>query len=197
MKCNASLAPNHPCLRCSKLQLHCVVDKSHKRVSRRRSSDSCFHGPSLLQSRPLLTVSSHSKLEELQQEVRSIKEAVGKSSVPAPASAPFQTRILPPLHTRETPLAPASATVRPLSTQGLLPAVLTPSVTTTPTPRTHVSNGRIAEPRALKSRAFSGEDISFYFDRYAAPHTHTRHAQDRSAERPGLGISSTFTITSP
>ncbi|KJR82959.1 c6 zinc finger domain containing protein [Sporothrix schenckii 1099-18] len=127
-------------MRCSKLQLQCVVDKSHKRVSRR------------------------SKLEELQQEVRSIKEAVGKSNVPSPVF----TRTLPPINSRDGLLSHTLPPMRPFDAPVMLPPVLTPSVTTTPTPKTVLSSlgGRTAEPRALKSRAFSGEDISHYFDKY-------------------------------
>lgn len=36
VKCNASLDPNRPCLRCSKSGLPCVFDRSHKRISGRR-----------------------------------------------------------------------------------------------------------------------------------------------------------------
>ncbi|KAK0621262.1 hypothetical protein B0T17DRAFT_591184 [Bombardia bombarda] len=68
VKCNASLVPNQPCQRCSKLEFMCVVDKSHKRTSRR------------------------SKLEELAAEVQTIKEAVA----PRPASIPNKTADLPP-----------------------------------------------------------------------------------------------------
>ncbi|KAL1899756.1 hypothetical protein Sste5346_002621 [Sporothrix stenoceras] len=58
--------------------------------------------------------------------------------------------------------------MRPYDAPVMLPPVLTPSVTTTPTPKTVISSlgGRTAEPRALKSRAFSGEDINYYFDKY-------------------------------
>jgi hypothetical protein len=96
--------------------------------------------------------------------VTRIKEAVGKTGPPAPSV--FQARTLPPLHSRDGPLAPAPAVVanRTFDAPVLLPPVLSPSITTTPTPKTHASGGRIAEPRALKSRAFSGEDITYYFD---------------------------------
>lgn len=39
VKCNASTVPGQPCQRCQKLKLRCVVDKSHKRVSKRRWVD--------------------------------------------------------------------------------------------------------------------------------------------------------------
>lgn len=143
VKCNANPEPNMPCMRCTKLQLPCVVDKTHKRVSRR------------------------SKLEELQQEVRNIREAVGKSATP-PA---LYNRTLPPINARDGILSSSLPPMRPYDAPVMLPPVLTPSVTTTPTPKTLVSAisptaGRVAEPRALKTRAFSGEDISFYFERY-------------------------------
>ncbi len=103
--------------------------------------------------------------------MRSIKEAVGKT---AATPSLFQTRTLPPLHSRDGPLAPTPTATRPFDmpaatrafeAPALLPPVLSPSVTTTPTPKTHTSIGRVAEPRALKSRVFSGEDITYYFDR--------------------------------
>ncbi|ORY69849.1 uncharacterized protein BCR38DRAFT_94019 [Pseudomassariella vexata] len=36
VRCNPSLQPNQPCQRCVKLGLDCVVDKTHKRISRKR-----------------------------------------------------------------------------------------------------------------------------------------------------------------
>lgn len=117
------------------------------------------------QQRENLRLTSYlSKLEELQQEVRSIKEAVGKSAVPSP----IYTRTLPPINTRDGLLSHTLPPMRPFDAPVMLPPVLTPSVTTTPTPKTVISSlgGRTAEPRALKSRAFSGEDINYYFDKY-------------------------------
>ncbi|TPX10853.1 uncharacterized protein E0L32_008242 [Thyridium curvatum] len=66
------------------------------------------------------------KLEELQREVLSIKEAVGKS---------VATNLMNP--------SPPTSTSSP-----------------------HFVNGRVPQPRALKSRVFSGEDIGLYFQRY-------------------------------
>ncbi len=111
--------------------------------------------------------SYRSKLEELQQEVRSIKEAVGKSTAPPP----IFTRTLPPINSRDGILSQTLPPMRPFDTPILLPPVLTPSVTTTPTPKTIISSigSRAAEPRALKSRAFSGDDINFYFDKCVEP----------------------------
>ncbi|KAJ9152017.1 Transcriptional regulatory protein SEF1 [Pleurostoma richardsiae] len=142
VKCNASLTPGLPCLRCTKLQLQCVVDKSHKRVSRR------------------------SKLEELVQEVQSIKEAVG-SKTPVAPQVSLPQLLVPPL--RETPsLASATSfqipSIRPLnSAPPPEPRALTPALTAQTTPS---SSGKVSEPRALKSRVFPGQDIDYYFDKY-------------------------------
>ncbi|KAK4231535.1 hypothetical protein QBC38DRAFT_465998 [Podospora fimiseda] len=171
VRCNASSATGRPCLRCSKLELHCVVDKSHKRTSRR------------------------SKLEELAAEVQNIKDAVAprplldlsselgparRASLPLPAlsSIPAQlpTHSLPTHNLPIAPLGdhyipPPSSTSfkfnrpRPYSISGETPLPpLTPART-----NDVLSAGsavQLAEPRALGSRVFSGEDIDYYFDKY-------------------------------
>ncbi|KAK4212925.1 hypothetical protein QBC37DRAFT_424042 [Rhypophila decipiens] len=161
VKCNASLTPNQPCMRCSKLELKCVVDKSHKRTSRR------------------------SKLEELAAELQTIKDAVAPGpllqgahavemtpsvhSVPGPAPVSVH---LPPLH---------QATVASASTDSYLAAppnffgrprpysISAETTMMTPSRSDGASSGqqqRPAEPRALGSRVFSGEDIDYYFEKY-------------------------------
>ncbi|KAK0623320.1 hypothetical protein B0T14DRAFT_172968 [Immersiella caudata] len=153
VKCNASLTPNQPCLRCSKLELHCVVDKSYKRTSRR------------------------SKIEELAAELQTIKEAVAPSRPPLISVPPE----LPPVRPVPVPLpvhqqipssnylpAPSNLfnRLRPYPLQSETPAT-TPGVV-------RINDGTLpsgpmalpAEPRALGSRVFSGEEINYYFDKY-------------------------------
>ncbi|CAK7565166.1 MAG: hypothetical protein SEPTF4163_003076 [Sporothrix epigloea] len=104
------------------------------------------------------------KRNTLQREIRSIKEAVGKTTLPSPNFM----RTLPPINSRDGNVLHTLPPMRQYDLPVTLPPVLTPSVTTTPTPRTMVSSmsSRTAEPRAIKSRAFSGEDINYYFDKY-------------------------------
>ncbi|PHH52936.1 putative transcription factor SEF1 [Ceratocystis fimbriata CBS 114723] len=65
VKCNASQNDNHaPCSRCTKLGIGCVVDKSHKRSTRR------------------------SKLEQLEKELNSIKDVVKTSMAAEPSFRP-------------------------------------------------------------------------------------------------------------
>ncbi|OTB06888.1 hypothetical protein M426DRAFT_318603 [Hypoxylon sp. CI-4A] len=157
VRCNPSHNPAQPCLRCAKLHLTCVVDKTHKRVSRR------------------------SKLDELVQEIQSIKQSVSgqPSSSTSPTRAysqqndaltsfkePSQPRIGVPspasmsagAEVRPVVVVPSAsgATVAPASvihTPASLPLVQTPSAEPT-------------LPRALGSQPFSGEDIDYYFQKY-------------------------------
>ncbi|CAN8096979.1 unnamed protein product [Discula destructiva] len=162
VKCNASAVPGQPCQRCAKLKLSCVVDKSHKRVSKR------------------------SKFEELVQEVQSIKQAVGPRTpsehhqqlplppLPAPqhiaqpasdtsrlySSAPFSTGATPisNIASFSAPAPPRTIPESSSSVPGLTPAQIT-------TPSSAGPRGP-SQPRALKSRVFAGQDIDYYFDKY-------------------------------
>ncbi|KAK0722809.1 hypothetical protein B0T26DRAFT_704127 [Lasiosphaeria miniovina] len=167
VKCNTGLAPNRPCQRCTKLELQCVVDRSHKRTTRR------------------------SKLEELAAELQTIKEAVApRASLLVPTDGP-------PAHPHQLPAAVSSVPAvqvvpahnldglaAPLTTSSFLPSP--PSLFGNSRSYTAVSDQpapaparlddaipdadglsrRRAEPRALGSRVFSGEDIEYYFDKY-------------------------------
>lgn len=99
-----------------------------------------------------------SKLEELQREVLSIKEAVGKSVATNLSSSGINH----------------SSQALSLGNRGALTDLqarpLSRSITVNPSPPTstsspHFVNGRVPQPRALKSRVFSGEDIGLYFQR--------------------------------
>jgi len=120
---------------------------------------------------------STSKLEELAAEVQTIKDAVAR---PLPDGIPVE---LAPVRSGPVQVSvqlPSPHQVTPASTDSFLPvppnffsrprpysisaeaAVLTPS-------RSDAASGQQpqpAEPRALGSRVFSGEDIDYYFEKY-------------------------------
>lgn len=146
-------------MRCSKLELKCVVDKNHKRTSRR------------------------SKLEELAAEVQTIKDAVA----PRPLlQVPHVADLTPPVRSGPVPVPvsvqlPSPLQVPPASTDSYLPApsnfftrprpysISAESAVLTPSRSDAASSGqqpRTAEPRALGSRVFSGEDIDYYFEKW-------------------------------
>lgn len=162
VKCNASAAPGQPCQRCAKLKLSCVVDKSHKRVSKR------------------------SKFEDLVQEVQSIKQAVVAPRAPSAAQGQFplppfapaqhlspaaeQARLFPaaPFSSNATPISSiasfsAPAPPRAMPESPSVPGLTTSGPITTPS---STATGRPSQPRALKSRVFAAQDIDFYFDKY-------------------------------
>lgn len=162
VKCNATL-PGQPCVRCGKLNLSCVVDKSHKRVSKR------------------------SKFEELVQEVQSIKQAVGPRASLDHGQHPHQLQQLPlpPIPPHISPAAdPARLYPTTPFTAGAAPASSIASFTAPPLQRTiqepssapglkpeHMPTPASAPraptlPRDLKSRVFAGQDIDFYFEEY-------------------------------
>ncbi|KAI1640199.1 hypothetical protein F4809DRAFT_520615 [Biscogniauxia mediterranea] len=141
VRCNPSSSKSQPCQRCTKMHLTCVVDKTHKRVSRK------------------------SKLDELVQEIQSIKQTVGGSArLPGYSQQPQQHgEVRPglpsPAGTSGTaiPAAVESSTVAPS------PGLQTPAATTT-LPQDPAVEPSL--PRALGSRPFSGEDIDYYFQKY-------------------------------
>ncbi|KAH8125096.1 hypothetical protein FP744_10002711 [Trichoderma asperellum] len=135
VRCKSSTIPGQPCQRCAKLQISCVVDKSHKRVTKR------------------------SKLEQLEQELRSIQQVVNNKkandeSVWSPPSplAPFSASSV------KAPLAAAPKSVRtPLSIQ-LVPSPQPPEKRQKKTGPT--------ETRVLNSIIIPGQDIDYYFSKY-------------------------------
>lgn len=146
--------PGQPCQRCTKLKLSCVVDKSHKRVSKR------------------------SKFEELVQEVQNIKQAVAPQAqlplppIPPPtiSSAADGARLYPttPFSAGPDPISSiasfsAPAPPRAVADASSLPSLASGGQMTTPS---STGTGRPSQPRALKSRVFAGQDIDFYFDKY-------------------------------
>ncbi|KAI0115296.1 hypothetical protein F4814DRAFT_418912 [Daldinia grandis] len=156
VRCNPSHNPAQPCQRCAKLHLTCVVDKTHKRVSRK------------------------SKLDELVQEIQSIKQSVSGQST----SLPSQTTEFSPQNEVLTPfkesVPPRLGVPSPISisadVEGRAPAIVaTISTTVVPSSVIHTPasipliQGPAAEPvlpRALGSQPFSGEDVEYYFQKY-------------------------------
>lgn len=139
VRCNPSSDPAQPCQRCSKLNLQCVVDKTHKRVSRK------------------------SKLDELVQEIQSIKQSVGDRPVTQQATglpSPFKDHVMPRIGIPSPELSR-------LSVSHSSNHATTVSTGQTPAP-TFVMETNI-EPstsRALGNMPFSGPDIDYYFQKY-------------------------------
>ncbi|KAI0902189.1 hypothetical protein F4806DRAFT_446033 [Annulohypoxylon nitens] len=155
VRCNPSSNPAQPCQRCAKLRLSCVVDRTHKRVSRK------------------------SKLEELVQEIQSIKQSVN-GQVTAPPSqavtyaqqneriAPFKDSAPPRLGV-PSPVSISTGEVRAPTSINSSNATIAPSsvIHTPETPMlSQVPPPEPALPRALGSQPFSGEDIDYYFEKY-------------------------------
>ncbi|KAI2630879.1 hypothetical protein GGR54DRAFT_174847 [Hypoxylon sp. NC1633] len=159
VRCNPSLNTTQPCQRCAKLHLTCVVDRTHKRVSRKRN-DMC------------------SKLDELVQEIRSIKQSVGGQPVSLPSQAAGYSQqneapdaLKSPVQSRLGVPSPISIStgpeVVPTSVASIPTTIAPSSVTHTPA---SIQLGQITAeptlPRALGSQPFTGDDIDYYFQKY-------------------------------
>ncbi|KAI1429272.1 hypothetical protein F5Y12DRAFT_475572 [Xylaria sp. FL1777] len=145
VRCNPSSNLDQPCQRCSKLHLTCVVDKTHKRISRR------------------------SKLDELVQEIQSIKESVGSASsknLPPPNAV-----ITPSRESDQLGIASpggVSSRSRQYASGHMSTGAIEPSIVLN-TPVTTVIQDTSSEPslpRTLGSYPFSGEDIDYYFQKF-------------------------------
>ncbi|KAK7924148.1 hypothetical protein PG985_006202 [Apiospora marii] len=99
------------------------------------------------------------KIDELVQEIRTIKQTVGSSHHP-PATAPFPNDVPLPPPVVTSPAA-IGASLSDKSTASVLPATTTPATTLVDDVPTEPSL-----PRALGSQPFSGEDIDYYFKMY-------------------------------
>ncbi|EXM05195.1 hypothetical protein FOIG_05204 [Fusarium odoratissimum NRRL 54006] len=137
VRCRASPVTGQPCQRCAKLQIPCVYDRSHKRVTRR------------------------SKLELLEQELRSIKEVVQpKSNAESPSVSqrngtvfPIQPSQLPPA-TNGTVFSLSSNLQSPQQPQSFVPSA------------TLLEKTEPTKPRMLGGKLVSGQDIDWYFEKY-------------------------------
>ncbi|KAI0840553.1 hypothetical protein F5Y06DRAFT_243026 [Hypoxylon sp. FL0890] len=156
VRCNPSQNPAQSCQRCAKLHLSCVIDKTHKRVSRK------------------------SKIDELVQEIQSIKQSVAGQSSSSPSQAtaysqqngpisPFKDAGPPRLGVPSPGSVSTGADVRPpvIATSSSI-TVAPSSVIHTPTsiPLVQSPPAEPTLPRALGSHPFSGEDIDYYFQKY-------------------------------
>lgn len=135
VRCKSSTIPGQPCQRCAKLQISCVVDKSHKRVTKR------------------------SKLEQLEQELRSIQQVVNNKK------ANSESTWSPP-----SPLAPFSASSGQTPLSAILKPARTPlSIQVGPSPRPPEKRQKKTGPteaRILNSIIISGQDVDYYFSKY-------------------------------
>lgn len=146
---------------------------------------SCFGGPSLTAPcvsknqallafwiKASLLITQSSKLDELAQEIQSIKESVGSASS---ASLPPSSAVITPSRDSEqlgitSPSAVSSrsrqnATGRPVVTDSIEPPVALNTPVTTVIRDTGSSPSL---PRTLGSYPFSGEDIDYYFQKFFA-----------------------------
>ena len=121
-----------------------------------------------------------SKLEELAAEVRNIKEAVASGPASKSSATAVVAAQLPPTHLQSPsarglpymstgggipPSYPSLPTVNPPFQAGPISADIqaaSSSLSKFSRPR---AAGQVAEPRALASSVFSGEDIDYYFDK--------------------------------
>ncbi|KAI1460658.1 hypothetical protein F4805DRAFT_371272 [Annulohypoxylon moriforme] len=154
VRCNPSQNPAQPCQRCAKLRLSCVVDRTHKRVSRK------------------------SKLDELVQEIQSIKQSVSGQVATSPNQAAAyiqQNETIAPFKDSAPPRLGVPSPVSISTGEAGAPTIIASSnATIAPssvihTPETPVPVQIPAEPalpRALGSQPFSGEDIDYYFQKY-------------------------------
>lgn len=139
VRCNPSSNPSQPCQRCLKLNLPCVVDKTHKRVSRK------------------------SKLDELVQEIQSIKQSVGDRPGTQQSTAlpsPFKDHVMPRM-------GMPSPDLTRLSVSHSSNHATTASTGLTPAPTFVIeTNVEPSLSRALGNMPFSGPDIDHYFAKY-------------------------------
>ncbi|KAH8673962.1 hypothetical protein BX600DRAFT_221555 [Xylariales sp. PMI_506] len=136
VRCNPSSRADQPCQRCAKLSLPCVVDKTHKRVSRK------------------------SKIDELVQEIENIKQTVGEHVVISPRHAAHHTpkdTVLPQIGIQSV------STTRPSVS---IPSTNSGSIQTPVSSLVNATAVEPSQPRALGSHPFTGEDIDYYFQKY-------------------------------
>ncbi|PTB72896.1 hypothetical protein M440DRAFT_1441756 [Trichoderma longibrachiatum ATCC 18648] len=140
VRCRSSQVPGQPCQRCAKLDISCVVDKTHKRITKR------------------------SKLEQLEQELRSIQKVVNTKTVAnsesawSPPSPLTAFSAAPSTSDQATPSTAAKPARPPLSIQLQGPPPRPPDKRQTKTGPT--------EARVLDSLIISGQDVDYYFSKY-------------------------------
>lgn len=117
--------------------------------------------PTLFRVRQLAKT-CESKLEQLEKEVQSIRDAVSTRALPVEPSLP--TASSPPMPSSHVPFStfPDRPSIPVVSIPEQVPTPSQSTAYTTPTGPVK----RPSEPRALLSRVFSGESIDHYFDQY-------------------------------
>ncbi|GAB0136571.1 hypothetical protein EsDP_00004868 [Epichloe bromicola] len=141
VRCRASQVPGQPCQRCAKLQIPCVVDKAHKRVAKR------------------------SKLEQLEQELKSIKQVM------RPATNGATPRWTPPSPRAAIVSFPDHRSAPIVETTAATPQIPTPqpeSSSSRPSAQSSEPRSKTSptEARILENHIVSGEDIDWYFTKY-------------------------------
>lgn len=141
VRCRSSTVPGQPCQRCAKLQISCLVDKFHKRITKR------------------------SKLEQLEQELRSIKQVVHPHGTDA-----ADLKWTPP-----SPRAPFQNATESYSRSFAQPVPQTPTPLSEPSAAAAPPSARLSEQRPktgptqarmLGKHRVSGDDIDWYFDKF-------------------------------
>ncbi|KAI8660591.1 Zn(2)-C6 fungal-type domain-containing protein [Fusarium keratoplasticum] len=139
VRCRASPVAGQPCQRCAKLGLSCVYDRSHKRVTKR------------------------SKLELLEQELKSIKEAVNPRNNGETTWSPSNSHGSNPMFPDSTSRLASITNTSILSAPAPLQDSSSNQLTTTTT--AYEKTGP-TKPRVLGDRLLPGEDIDWYFEKY-------------------------------
>ncbi|KAH7014219.1 uncharacterized protein B0I36DRAFT_389179 [Microdochium trichocladiopsis] len=154
VRCNPSSVPGEPCQRCAKLDLSCLVDPTHRRVTRK------------------------SQLDQLAREVQAIKETVGSNRHPAPQPVSSSSPGAWSQRLQSTSNASPSS-VTAVATQSALSTAASEhndAHDTSILVQDVEADSRQAAPslpRALNSQPFTGPEIDEHFDlffRHSHPH---------------------------
>jgi transcriptional regulatory protein LEU3 len=139
VRCKTSSVLGRPCQRCDRLGTSCVVDKAHRRVTKR------------------------SKLEQLEQELQSIKEAVHtKSPLEQPSWATPRRDLEGPPSQQQ----PRSDHLHVSSAPVALEAVQDPHCIGSPPPGFKPQTQ--TESRLLGQRLVTAAEIDWHFDKYVS-----------------------------
>ncbi|KAK7414372.1 hypothetical protein QQX98_006737 [Neonectria punicea] len=183
VRCRPNSVAGQACQRCAKLQLSCVYDRTHKRITKRRQvplvylyyGDSSKRDHKLVlpfkgQFRAVLTLDhlhltpGISKLELLEQELKSIKEVVnprngGEHPWSPPTPQTSNAVFLPEQNGRS---GSASTTVVLPTVTPLDSALAQPQPQ--PAPATFQDLGPTSS-RILNDKLVTGEDVDWYFEK--------------------------------
>ncbi|KAH7144011.1 putative C6 transcription factor [Dactylonectria macrodidyma] len=138
VRCRANSVAGQPCQRCAKLQLSCIYDRTHKRITKR------------------------SKLELLEQELKSIKEAVNPRNNGESSWSPPTPHVNGNAFPEQASRIGSTATTLPALTPGDI------SIAHSQTQPSPVKYQRLgpSSSRVLNDKIIPGEDIDWYFEKY-------------------------------